>query len=69
MYGVALPIMFPIAAFTYFKLLCCGQGFNNLLLLETNQFMAISSTIFALSTMKISPILLLFFGYWAMGNT
>ena len=68
MYGVALPIMFPIGAFTFFNYYVVDR----VLITYYYQRPPIYNdqlNDFALSTMKISPILLLFFGYWAIGNT
>lgn len=67
MYGMAIPELFPIAAFTFFNY----YVFDRLLIPyyyrmpptyddKLNQA--------TLDTMKYAPLLLLFFGYWCMGN-
>ena len=67
MYGVALPIMFPIGAFTYFNYYVVDRILITYFYQRPPIYDDKLNNV-ALSTMKISPILLLFFGYWAMGN-
>ena len=67
MYGVALPELFPIAAFTYFNYYVVEK------FLITYWYQRppvyddkLNKT--ALELMSAAPILMLFFGYWCLGN-
>jgi hypothetical protein len=67
MYGVALPIMFPIAAFTCFNYYIVDR-FLITYYYQRPPIYDDKLNNAALSTMKIAPIIMLFFGYWCMGN-
>lgn len=67
MFGVALPILFPIAAFTFFNmyivervLLAYYYKLPPTYAGELNDW--------ALAQAKWAPILLIFFGYWTLGQ-
>ena len=67
MFGLALPMLFPIAAFTFFNYYLCEK------LLLTYYYQKppmydekLNST--ALSWAKYAPLLMMSFGYWIMGN-
>jgi hypothetical protein len=67
MYGMALPELFPIAAFTFFNYYI----FDRLLIVYYYRMPPIYDDKLnqaTLDTMKYAPLLLLFFGYWCMGN-
>lgn len=67
MYGVALPVLFPMAAFTFWNYYVVERY------LITYWYQRppiyddkINKT--ALELMGVAPIFMLFFGYWSMGN-
>ena len=67
MFGLALPLLFPIAAFTFFNYYLCEK------LLLTYYYQRppsydekLNST--ALAWAKYAPLLMMAFGYWTMGN-
>jgi len=67
MYGVAMPIMFLIGAITMFNYYICDR----LLLAYYYRRPPIYDdklNHYALATMKYAPLLMLFFGYWTLGN-
>lgn len=67
MYGVALPIMFPIASFTFFNYYLVDR-FLITYYYQRPPIYDDKLNNAALSTMKYAPLLMLFFGYWCMGN-
>jgi hypothetical protein len=67
MYGVALPIMFPIAAFTFINYYIVDR-FLITYYYQRPPIYDDKLNNAALSTMKFAPLLMLFFGYWCMGN-
>lgn len=67
MYGIALPIMFPIGAITMFNYyvvdrLLIAYYFRRPPIYDDKL------NKYALGTLKYAPVLLLFFGYWTIGN-
>lgn len=67
MYGVALPVLFPIAAFTFFNYYIVDR-FLVAYYYRKPPIYDDKLTRTALETMKFSPLLLFFFGYWTLGN-
>jgi len=67
MYGVCLPIMYPIAAFTYFNYYIVDK-FLITYYFQRPPIYDDKLNNAALETMKFAPLLMLFFGYWCMGN-
>jgi len=66
-YGMCLPLLFPVAAFTFFNYYITEK------LLVTYYFQRPpmydeKMNAYALQMMRWAPIFFLFFGYWAMGN-
>lgn len=67
MYGLALPIMFPIAAITFFNYYTVDRFLVAYYYRRPPIYdEKLNNT--ALETMKFAPLLLFFFGYWTMGN-
>ena len=67
MYGVALPILFPIAALAFFNYYICERFLLTYYYQRPPIYDQRLNKV-ALETMKYSPVLMLFFGYWYMGN-
>jgi hypothetical protein len=67
MYGIALPIMFPIAAFTFFNYYIVDK-FLIAYYYQKPPIYDDKLNRAALETMKFAPLLFLFFGYWCLGN-
>lgn len=66
MYGLALPLLFPIAAFTFFNLFLMERLLITYFHSKPPMYDDKLNTQ-TLSLMKWSPILLLMFGYWYLG--
>ena len=67
MYGFALPILFPIAAFTFFNYYLVER------ILITYYYQKppvydekLNST--AINVLKWAPLIMMFFGFWILGN-
>jgi len=67
MYGVALPIMFPIAAFTFFNYYIVDR-FLVAYYFQRPPIYDDKLNKLALETMKFAPLLMFFFGWWTLGN-
>ena len=67
MYGVAIPILFPIAAFAMFNYYMVDR-FLLTYYYRKPPIYDDKLNKAALSAMIYSPLLMLFFGYWCMGN-
>jgi hypothetical protein len=67
MYGVAIPILFPIAAFAMFNYYIVDR-FLLTYYYRKPPIYDDKLNRAALSAMIYSPLLMLFFGYWCMGN-
>jgi len=67
MYGLAIPELFPIAAFTFFNYYIV-ERFLITYYYQRPPFYDDKLNSTALETMKFAPLLLLLFGYWCMGN-
>jgi hypothetical protein len=67
MYGLGMPILFPIAAFNFFNQYVCERIIISFC---ARQPPALDDklTINALEMLKWSPILFLFNGYWMLSN-
>lgn len=67
MYGVALPIMFPIGAFTYFNYYVVDK-FLVAYYFRRPPIYDDKLQRMSLGTVKYAPVLMFFFGWWSMGN-
>lgn len=67
MYGCALPELFPIAAFTFFNYYAV-EKFTITYWYQRPPVYDDKLNKTALELMGLAPILMLFFGYWCMGN-
>lgn len=67
MYGIALPEMFPIAAFTFFNYYVVDR-FLIAYYYQRPPIYDDKLNKVALETMKYAPLLMMFFGWWCMGN-
>jgi len=67
MYGIALPIMFPIAAFTFFNYYVVDR-FLIAYYYQRPPIYDDKLNKAALETMKFAPLLMMFFGWWCLGN-
>jgi hypothetical protein len=67
MYGLALPILWPMAAFTFFNYYVVDR-FLIAYYYQKPPTYDDKLNRAALSLMRIAPVFLMFFGYWCMGN-
>ena len=67
MYGIGLPILFPIAAFTLFNLWVC-ERISIAYFSKLTPALDDTLTINALSVLKWAPLLLLMNCYWMLSN-
>ena len=67
MFGLALPMLFPIAAFTFFNYYFCERVLLTYYYQKPPMYdEKLNST--ALAWAKFAPLLMMSFGYWIMGN-
>ena len=67
MFGLALPELFPIAAFTFFNYYFCERVLLTYYYQKPPMYdEKLNST--ALAWAKFAPLLMMSFGYWIMGN-
>lgn len=67
MYGVALPILFPIAAWTFFNLFVVDSlTLTYFFKQPPNYDEALNNS--ALNLLRWAPVFMLFFGYWCLGQ-
>jgi hypothetical protein len=67
MYGVGMPILFPIAAFNFFNQWVC-ERLTVALLVKQPPALDAKLTNNCISMLKWSPLFLLFNGYWMLSN-
>jgi hypothetical protein len=67
MYGVGMPILFPIAAFNFFNQWVC-ERLTVALLVKQPPALDAKLTNNCISLLKWSPLFLLFNGYWMLSN-
>jgi len=67
MYGVALPIMFPIGAFTFFNYYIVDK-FLVAYYFRRPPIYDDKLQRMSLGFMKYAPVLMFFFGWWTIGN-
>jgi hypothetical protein len=65
-YGTALPLLYPVAAFTFFNLYFVEKLAVTYYFKEPPSYDDKLNKL-ALSWLKYSPLMLLIFGYWVMG--
>jgi hypothetical protein len=68
MYGLALPILWPIAAFTFFNLFICDKFLLAYYFQKPPMYDNRLNNA-SLMLLRWAPLFLLFFGYWCLGNT
>jgi hypothetical protein len=68
MYGLFIPILFPIAAFGIFNMYIVEKG-GLLWYYRRPPMYDDALQRYALEYMKYAPIMMFLFGYWAHGNT
>ena len=67
MFGLALPMLFPIAAFTFFNYYLCEKFLLTYYYQKPPMYdEKLNNT--ALAWAKYAPLLMMVFGYWIMGN-
>ena len=67
MFGLALPMLFPIAAFTFFNYYFCEKVLLTYYYQKPPMYdEKLNNT--ALAWAKFAPMLMMAFGYWIMGN-
>lgn len=67
MYGLALPILFGIAAFTFFNLYVCDKVLITYYFQKPPMYdNRLNDS--SLRLLRWAPVFLLFFGYWCLGN-
>lgn len=67
MYGYAIPMLFPIAAFTFMTYYICDRLQITYLYQKPPMYDDKLNTA-TLELMKYAPLFTMFFGYWCMGN-
>jgi hypothetical protein len=67
MYGVGMPILFPIAAFNFFNQWVC-ERLTVAYLVKQPPALDIKLTHTCISMLAYSPLFLLFNGYWMISN-
>ena len=67
LYGLGMPILFPIAAVSYFIYYCC-ERYGLAYIYEMPPAMDDMMTKNALNLLSYSPLLLLLNGYWMLSN-
>jgi len=67
MYGLALPELFPIAAFTFFNYYVTDKYLITYFYRKPPLYDEKLNNAM-LHTMKFAPLLMFFFGWWCMGN-
>jgi hypothetical protein len=65
-YGLALPLLYPIAAFTFFNLYVVDRIAVTYYYKEPPSYSNYLNEL-ALKWLKASPLWMLMFGYWVMG--
>ena len=66
-YGMALPLLFPIAAFTFLNLYVVDKLAITYYYQEPPKY-GIKLSKYALKWLKKAPLFMFFFGYWVMGQ-
>lgn len=67
MYGYPLPILFPIAAFTFFNFYITEKVLVAYYFKKPPMYDEKLNKV-VLELMRWAPVYFIFFGYWAMGN-
>jgi len=67
MYGIPLPILYPIAAFTFFNLYIVEKFLVTYYYQKPPMYDDKLNNA-AIKALKWAPIFMMFFGYWALGN-
>lgn len=67
MYGIALPELFPMTAFTFFNYYVVEKFLIAYYYRKPPIYDGELNKI-SLDSMKFAPLFMLFFGYWCMGN-
>lgn len=67
MYGIGMPILFPIAAFKFFNLYIC-ERITMAYAMKQPPCLDDKMTKNVISMLKFSPLLMLVNGYWMLSN-
>lgn len=67
MYGVGMPLLFPIAAFNFFNQWIC-ERYIVAYYMKLPPALDNKLTLNCLDRIKLAPILLIFNGYWMLSN-